>query len=53
MNSIERDVDFCEVCQAVVRDGQEHNNVKHGSSDESAAALLAWKEKLRQTGAHH
>jgi hypothetical protein len=52
MNS-EQDVDFCEVCQAVVRDGEEHSWQAHGSSEQSAIELRAWKQKVHETGAHH
>jgi hypothetical protein len=52
MNS-EQDVDYCTECAAVVRDGEEHSWQAHGSSEQSAIELRAWKEKVHETGAHH
>jgi len=47
---VEQDVDFCEQCQAVVKDGEEHNFAAHGSSRESAGELAAWKQSFREQG---
>ena len=47
------DARYCEVCERVVPEGTEHDWQAHGSTAEYAAELLAWKQALKQTGAHH
>jgi hypothetical protein len=41
LRSEQDDIDYCEQCEAVVRDGGRHSTAKHGGSEEA--------EELRNT----
>jgi hypothetical protein len=49
METIEQDVDFCEICNADIKEGGSHDWRAHGSTKESANELAAWKQKLAET----
>jgi hypothetical protein len=53
MRTAKQEIDFCEICQRVVPEGTEHDWQAHGSTQQYADELVAWKQALRRTGEHH
>jgi hypothetical protein len=47
------DIDWCVQCQRVVPDGEEHSWQAHGSTQQAADELVAWKRQIAESGAHH
>jgi hypothetical protein len=47
------DIDYCQDCKRVVPDGTEHSWKAHGSTQQAADELVAWKWQMAETGAHH
>jgi hypothetical protein len=44
---------WCGTCGRVVPEGKEHCWRAHGTTEEQADELVAFKARLRATGAHH
>jgi hypothetical protein len=44
MGTEKYDIDWCRICQRVIAEGQEHNFQAHGSNEQSAEELKAWKQ---------
>lgn len=49
MRTIEQDdFDWCEICNADIKEGGRHDYQAHGSTKESADELAAWKKRLSE-----